>query len=87
MHEIVLLLILSFICCPSWRLTALGACAAGMHPTMRCPCCKVAVHETAFHRIEKKTTFVVGESIMRWSVATKALEKQDKPAIARIEVN
>lgn len=57
-----------------------------MQPTMRCPCCKVAVHETAFHRIEKKTTFVVGESILRWAVATKALEKQDKPAIARIEV-
>ena len=53
---------------------------------MRCSCCKAAVHESAYNHIEKKTTFVVGESVMRWGVATQALEKQDKPAIARIEV-
>ena len=57
-----------------------------MQPSMRCSCCKAAVHESAFNRIEKKTTFVVGESVLRWAVATHALEKQDKPAIARIEV-
>lgn len=30
--------------------------------------------------------FVVGESVLRWGVATKALEKQETPATARIEV-
>lgn len=60
--------------------------AAGMQPTMRCPCCKAAVHESAFNRIEKKTTFVVGESILRWGVATAALDKQHTPATARVEV-
>ena len=54
---------------------------------MRCACCKAAVHETAYNRLEKKTTFVVGETVLRWGVATTALEKQQTPATARVEVN
>lgn len=76
----------SFASAAPSELLKIHACAAGMQPTMRCPCCKAAVHETAFNRIEKKTTFVVGESVLRWGVATRALEKQETPATARIEV-
>ena len=53
---------------------------------MRCPCCKAAVHETAFHRIDPKTTFVVGETVLKWDMATAALQKQSNPTLARIEV-
>lgn len=58
----------------------------GLEPSMRCPCCKVAVHETAFNRIEKMTTFVVGETVLRWDLATAATEKRSTPAAARVEV-
>ena len=53
---------------------------------MRCPCCKAAVHESAFHHIEKKTTFIVGETVLKWDMATAALQKQTNPTLARIEV-
>ena len=53
---------------------------------MRCPCCKAAVHETAFHTIDKKTTFVVGEVVLKWDLATTALNKQNEAQLARIEV-
>ena len=53
---------------------------------MRCPCCKAAVHESAFHHIDKKTTFIVGETVLKWDLATTALEKQHNPVLARIEV-
>lgn len=53
---------------------------------MRCPSCKAAVHESAFNHIEKKTTFVVGETVLRWDLATAATEKRSTPGIARIEV-
>ncbi len=52
---------------------------------MRCPCCKAAVHETAFHHIEKKTTFIVGETVLKWDMATAALQTQTNPTLARIE--
>lgn len=63
-----------------------GRCAAGLQPTMRCSSCKAAVHESAFNYIEDKTTFVVGESVLRWDLATAATEKLSTPAIARVEV-
>ena len=53
---------------------------------MRCPICKAAVHESAFHHIEKKTTFIVGETVLKWDMATAALQKQQNPMLARIEV-
>ena len=53
---------------------------------MRCPVCKAAVHESAFHHIEKKTTFVVGETVLKWDMATAALQKQQNATLARIEV-
>lgn len=58
----------------------------GLEPSLRCPCCKVAVHETAFNRVEKMTTFVVGETVLRWDLATAATEKRSTPAVARVEV-
>ncbi len=27
---------------------------AGLQPTMRCPCCKAAVHDSAFHEEDKR---------------------------------
>lgn len=59
----------------------------GLEPTLRCPCCKAAVHESAFNRIEKKTTFVVGEIVLRWDLATAATEKRSTPAAARVELD
>ena len=61
-------------------------CVTGLTPTMRCPCCKAAVHETAFHKIDKKTTFVVGETVLKWDLATTALQKTHEPVLSRIEV-
>ena len=61
-------------------------CVAGLPPSMRCPVCKAAVHESAFHHIEKRTTFVVGETVLKWDMATAALQKQQNPSLARVEV-
>ena len=56
----------------TWHMTP-GHPGAGLQPSMRCPRCKAAVHDSAFDFIEPKTTSVVGETALRWGPAAGAL--------------
>ncbi|KAK9803590.1 hypothetical protein WJX72_002928 [[Myrmecia] bisecta] len=51
---------------------------------MRCPCCECYVHDTAFHKADKYVAFMVGETVLSWEAASKALAKVDNPAKGRI---
>ena len=45
------------------------------------------MHASAFHRSDKNTEFIVGEVVLKWDLATAALEKQDSVVESRIEVH
>lgn len=49
-------------------------CNAGKPPKMRCPYCETFVHESAFHEQDKLTAFFVGETVLSWEKAYKALD-------------
>ena len=59
----------------AWPETETAFCLAGLSPGHRCPVCDANVHETAFHTQDKLTTFVVGESVLDWPKAYKAIEQ------------
>jgi len=46
----------------------------GEKVAMRCPCCEAFVSEAAFHKKDLLTTFIVGEGVLGWSKAHKALK-------------
>ncbi|BDA44896.1 hypothetical protein COCOBI_06-3740 [Coccomyxa sp. Obi] len=50
---------------------------------MRCPCCEAFVSEAAFHKKDLLTTFFVGEGVLGWPKAHKALKLADDPAQGR----
>ena len=51
---------------------------------MRCPCCEAFVSEAAFHKKDLLTTFFVGEGVLGWPKAHRALKLvRSQPAHGR----
>lgn len=46
----------------------------GEQVSMRCPCCEAFVSNAAFHNKDLLTTFLVGEGVLGWPKAHKALK-------------
>ncbi|KAK9800723.1 hypothetical protein WJX73_000536 [Symbiochloris irregularis] len=49
----------------------------GDSPGLRCPRCKTAVAEAAFHKEDKLTKFIVGEDALSWDQALQACQEDD----------
>ncbi|KAK9908128.1 hypothetical protein WJX75_002978 [Coccomyxa subellipsoidea] len=55
----------------------------GEQVSMLCPCCEAFVSNAAFHNKDLLTTFLVGEGVLGWPKAHKALKMTDDPAKGR----
>ncbi len=56
----------------------------GLRPRYRCPSCQCRINEKAFHESDKFIVLPVGETILRWDLASAAAESDDTTNLERI---
>ena len=57
----------------------------GLRPGFRCPSCQCRVHETALHKADRFISLPIGETVLRWDLASAIVEREgdaDKDRVA-----